>query len=145
VLVIAGGAYAAWRYTQSQYYVGTDGKQVIIYRGVNQKVLGLSLSSVYQATGIPLSGVPATDLQAVRATTTPTSLADARKTVATIRQAWECQVYTKAYSSWLAHKPKAITRTTLVNGKPVTQIVTPAYKPAPKPPAGGCSAQGAPG
>jgi PPM family protein phosphatase len=145
VLVIVGGAYAAWRYTQNQYYVGTDGKQVIIYRGVNQKVLGLSLSSVYQSTGIPLSGVPAGDLQAVRATTTPTSLADARKTVATIRQAYECQQYAKAYASWLAHKPKPVSTTTVVNGRPVTHTVTPAYRPAPKPPAGGCSSQGAPG
>jgi PPM family protein phosphatase len=145
VVVIVGGAYAAWRYTQSQYYVGTDGKQVIIYRGVNQKVLGLSLSSVYQTTGIPLSGVPASDVQAVRATTTPTSLTDARKTVSSIRQAYECQLYAKAYASWLAHKPKPVTTTTVVNGRPVTHTTTPPYKPAPRQPAGGCSSQGAPG
>ena len=58
VVVIGGGSYAAWRHTQTQYYVGTDGKQVIIYYGVNQKVLGMSLSSVYSRTGIPLSQVP---------------------------------------------------------------------------------------
>ena len=58
VVVIGGGSYAAWRHTQTQYYVGTDGKQVIIYYGVNQKVLGMSLLSVYSRTGIPLSQVP---------------------------------------------------------------------------------------
>ncbi len=144
LLVIVGGAYAAWRYTQDQYYVGTDGKQVIIYRGVDQKVLGLNLSSVYQKTGIPLSGVPTSYVQTVRATTTPTSLADAKKTVSTIRQAYVCQGYRIAYNFWLAHRPKPQTTTTTVGGKPVTRTVTPAYKPAPAAPAG-CPAQEAAG
>ncbi len=33
LILIAGGGYAAWRYTRSQYYVGTDAGQVVIYRG----------------------------------------------------------------------------------------------------------------
>ena len=144
LLVIVGGAYAAWRYTQDQYYVGTDGKQVIIYRGVDQKVLGLNLSSVYQKTGIPLSGVPSSYVQTVRATTTPTSLADAKKTVSTIHQAYVCQRYRNAYNFWLAHRPKPQTTTTTVNNKPVTRTVTPPYKPAPAAPAG-CPAQEAAG
>jgi len=144
LLVIVGGAYAAWRYTQDQYYVGTDGKQVIIYRGIDQKVLGLNLSSVYQTTGIPLSGVPSSYLQTVRATTTPSSLADAKKTVGTIRQAYVCQTYRNAYNFWLAHRPKPVTTTTTVGGKPVTKTTTPPYKPAPTAPAG-CPAQEAAG
>ncbi len=41
----------------SQYYVGSDGQQVIIYRGIDQSVAGLNLSSIFQRTGIPLSHV----------------------------------------------------------------------------------------
>jgi PPM family protein phosphatase len=137
VLVIVGGGYAAWRYTQSQYYVGTDGKQVIIYRGVNQKVLGMSLSGVYQRTGIPLSKVPTSDKSAVQATTPVSSLADAQKTVANIRQTITCDDYTAAYNYWFAHKPKSTTKK--VHGKTVT--TTPAYGPAPATPKG-CTPQG---
>ena len=46
VILIVGGGYAALRYTRSQYYVGSDGKQVIIYRGINQKRGRIDLSSV---------------------------------------------------------------------------------------------------
>jgi PPM family protein phosphatase len=144
LVVIVGGAYAAWRYTQSQYYVGTDGRQVIIYRGVNQKVLGMSLSSVYQRTGIPLDKVPTSDQQAVRSTITSSSLAEAQRTVGNIHQAYVCDLYTTAYANWLAHKPKPQTVTKTVNGRKTTQTVTPPYVAAPKAPAG-CPAQGATG
>jgi len=140
-LVIVGGGFAAWRYTQSQYYVGTDGRQVIIYRGINQKVAFINLSSVYQKTGILLSQVPPTDKAQVEATTPATSLADARKTVNSIRQAVACQTYTSAYTTWLAHKP--------AKPKSVTHQYTAAYARwqalKPTPPAGGCTSQGTAG
>ena len=141
MLVIVGGGYAAWRYTQGQYYVGTDGSQVIIYRGVNQKVLGMSLSGVYQKTGIPLDKVPANDKTAIQNTTPVSSLADARKTVANIRQTITCDNYVTAYDSWLAHKPPPVTTTKKVNGKPVKVTTTPAYRRAPTAPKG-CTPQG---
>ena len=140
VIVIVGGGYAGWRYTQSQYYVGTDGQQVIIYRGVNQKVLGMSLSGVYSRTGIKLSQVPATDKPAVVSATAPGSLTDARKTVASIRQTITCNNYYAAYANWLAHKPKPTTKK--VGKKTVT--TTPAYRPAPTTPKG-CTPQGTAG
>jgi PPM family protein phosphatase len=141
VIVIIGGVYAAWRYTQSQYYVGTDGSQVIIYRGVNQKVLGMSLSSVYQKTGIPLAHVPASDLPQVRSTITASNLADAQKTVNNIRQAYTCQQYATAYAKWQADKPKPVKQTKRVGNKTVTTTVTPAPPPAPAVPKG-CTPQG---
>ena len=55
LILIIGGGYLGWRYTQDQYYVGTDGGQVAIFQGVNQSVAGVSLSHVYQPTGIPLA------------------------------------------------------------------------------------------
>jgi PPM family protein phosphatase len=140
LIVIVGGGYAGWRYTQSQYYVGTDGKQVIIYRGVNQKVLGMSLSSVYSRTGIQLSQVPGSDKPAVVSATAPGSLTDARKTVASIRQTITCNTYDAAYASWQAHKPKPTTKKV---GKK-TETITPPYRPAPTTPKG-CTPQGTAG
>ena len=140
VIVIVGGGYAGWRYTQNQYYVGTDGQQVIIYRGVNQKVLGMSLSSVYSRTGIKLSQVPATDKTTVVSATAPGTLTDARKTVASIRQTITCNNYDAAYANWVAHKPKPTTKK--VGKKTVT--TTPSYRPAPTTPKG-CAPQGTAG
>jgi hypothetical protein len=110
---------------------------VIIYRGINQKVAFINLSSVYQKTGILLSQVPPTDKAQVEATTPASSLADARKTVGSIRQAVACQAYTLATSNWQAHKP--------VKPKSVTRQYTTAYNrwltEKPTPPAGGCTSQ----
>ena len=141
VVVVVGGVYAAWRYTQSQYYVGTDGSQVIIYRGVNQRILGMNLSNVYQRTGIPLAHVPATDLPQVKSTIIASSLAGAQKTVSNIRQAWTCEQYVTAYNAWLAGKPKPTTRKV---GNKTETIPPKPYRPPPAVPKG-CSPQVTPG
>jgi protein phosphatase len=144
LIVIVGGGYAAWRYSQSQYYVGTDGRQVIIYRGVNQKVLGMSLSSVYRRTGFPLSHVPSSDLAQVRGTINANSLTDAEQAVNTIRQTYTCNQYQVAYNNWLAHKPPPRKVKKKVGGKTVTTTVPAPYKAAPATPKG-CTPQGTAG
>jgi protein phosphatase len=48
LLAIGGGAGLA--YVRSQYYVGVDGEQVAIYRGVSGSVAGMRLSSVEERT-----------------------------------------------------------------------------------------------
>jgi protein phosphatase len=144
LVVIVGGSYAAWRYSQSQYFVGTDGQQVIIYRGVNQKVLGMSLSSVYRRTGFPLSHVPSSDLSQVRGTINASNLPDAEQAVNTIRQTYTCNQYQVAYNNWLANKPKPVKKTKKVNGKTVTTTTTPSYKAPPATPKG-CTPQGTAG
>ncbi len=137
VLMIIGGGYAAWRYTQSQYYVGTDGQQVVIYRGINERVAGFSLSSVYQRTGIPMSHVPAADADAVRSTTTPGSLATAQRVVRNIRHAYMCQQAYNAQQAWRVQvsklKPKKVT--VIVHGRKRTRIIQPKKPPEPSIPA----------
>ena len=92
LVVIVGGGFAAWSYSQRQYYVGESSGQVVIFRGVNQKVAGISLSSVYRRTGIAIVQVTTDDRQQVLSTITATSLADASKIVSSIRQgAQNCQ------------------------------------------------------
>jgi PPM family protein phosphatase len=85
-LLVVGGLFVGYRETQSQYYVASDGQQVIIYRGISQKIAWLSLSSVYEKTGIPTSHVPG-DLSLP---TTPTTLAKAKATVQQIRFMYSC-------------------------------------------------------
>ncbi len=108
--VVIGGGYAGWRYTQSQYYVGTDKGQVVIFRGINQRVAGISLSSVHTRTGIPISQVPSDDRPMIQGTISASGLADAQRIVGTIRQ--DVQLCQQAYSRLhtyqvgLQHRPK---------------------------------------
>jgi serine/threonine protein phosphatase PrpC len=113
ILLVAGGGYVAWRITQSQYYVGNDGGFVVIYRGVNQKVAGLTLWSTYQRTGIPVSEVDGSILQLPTASST---LAEAQHTVTNIRHTYQCKVATDAVRKWEANKPKPPARKKTTKG-----------------------------
>jgi hypothetical protein len=144
VLLIAGGSYAAWRYTQSQYYVGAANGQVVIFRGVNEQVAGMSLSSVYAKTGIPMPGVPANDVRQIQATITASGLADARHIVLNIRHDYLCQRAFAAVAQWEAGKPKPYKVRKKVHGKTVVHTVVPQYRPKPPVPAY-CPQQGAAG
>jgi PPM family protein phosphatase len=144
LLLIAGGGYAAWRYTQGQYYVGAANGQVVIFRGVNEQVAGMSLSSAYARTGIPMSGVPANDVQQIRATIPATGLADARSIVLNIRHGYVCQLAFAATAKWQAGKPRPRKVKKKVHGKTVVHTVIPPYRPKPPVPAY-CPPQGASG
>jgi protein phosphatase len=121
VAVIVGGGFAAWSYTQRQYYVGEDSGQVVIYRGVSQKLAGISMSKVYKRTGIPIGQVTTDDRQQIIETITASSLTDATKIVSNIRAgAKTCQLaflaqqqyqtaektYTQKLSAYQAQKRK---------------------------------------
>jgi serine/threonine protein phosphatase PrpC len=146
LLLIAGGGYAGWRYIQGQYYVGVSDNQVVIFRGINEKVAGLSLSSVHIRTGIPLSHVVDSDRQQVVDASIPSSgLAKAKKTVTGIRQDYSCQQANAAVAFWQAHKPKPVKTTKRINGKKVTVTKTPHYRPRPAVPSYCTAAQGGSG
>ena len=46
LLVVLGGGYGLWRWTQTQYFVGADGGQVAVYRGINSSIGPLHLYSL---------------------------------------------------------------------------------------------------
>ena len=131
LLLIAGGGYAAWRYTQSQYYVGAADGRVAIFRGVNENVAGMSLSSVYARTDIPMSGVPAGDVRQIQATITAAGLPDARHIVLNIRHDYLCQRAFAEVQRWQAGKPEPRKVKKKVNGKTVVRTITPPYRPKP--------------
>ena len=102
--VILLGGYVAWRWSQDQYYVGADskGQEVLIYRGVNQHLAGISLSQPYHQTGIELTQVPPAYQQTVRATDAASSLSGAQAIVANIRSAVAaCQQGYIALQQWV--------------------------------------------
>jgi PPM family protein phosphatase len=85
VLLIGGGLYGGWRYVQGQYYVGVQDGNVAIFRGINQNLAGISLSSLITRTGLPISQVVASNQGMIRQTIPASSLADARTLVGQIQ------------------------------------------------------------
>jgi PPM family protein phosphatase len=146
LIVIVGGAYAGWRYTQDQYYIGTDGSNVALFRGINDSVLGIHLSHVHQRTDIPLAGVPTPDQGQIRATISATSLANAESILNNIKTGFEaCQTALANHSKYnnenTAYKKKlsAYEKKYKVGDKPVlnpkTRKVEHSPPKAPKQPA----------
>ena len=137
--VVVGGGYIAWRWSQDQYYIGTDsGGQVVIYRGINQRIAGISLSKPYQQTGIQLAQVPSPYQQAFRATDTVSNLSSARGIVATVQSAvGACR---QAYLDRKAWVPKdqafrayqaAAALASKQHKKPPAAVPNPGAEPAP--------------
>jgi hypothetical protein len=137
--VIIGGGYVAWRWSQDQYYVGADSKgEVVIYRGVNQRIAGLSLSKPYQQTGIMLDQVPLPDQQTLKATDAASSFSNAQAIVLTVREAVNtCKAQYAALQSWVtqANDYQAAVALARKNHKPVNKIP----KPGPPPPKAGAT------
>jgi protein phosphatase len=123
VILVVGGAYAGWRYTQTQYYVASNGGQVVIYRGINQSAAGISLSSVASRSGIPVAGLPAAMAADVRATiTSDNGLTGARSIVTSLRSNYvRCHNAVLALQKWEATPPTIVK--TKVKGKTVKKSV----------------------
>ncbi|MFE9694658.1 PP2C family protein-serine/threonine phosphatase [Micromonospora sp. NPDC005806] len=55
LVILGGGIFAGWSYTQRQYYVGaTEDGQLAVFRGVPGQIAGLDLSSVHATSGAKL-------------------------------------------------------------------------------------------
>lgn len=84
VLVLAaivGALFAGYAWTQTRYFVGADSNSVVIYRGIQQNLGPISLSSVYEDTGILLTDLTPFDRSAVQGTISAGSIDDARQIV----------------------------------------------------------------
>ncbi|WP_157248442.1 Stp1/IreP family PP2C-type Ser/Thr phosphatase [Nonomuraea typhae] len=55
IVGVTVGGYVGWQWTQGQFFVGARGDEVVVYRGIQQKVGPLELFSVEKATGLQLS------------------------------------------------------------------------------------------
>jgi len=79
IVVVGAGLYGAYRWTQTQYYVGANDDHVALYRGINQKLAGVSLHNVYKdRPDIELKYLPGYQKSQVRATIAAGSSAEAR-------------------------------------------------------------------
>ncbi|KAF2778889.1 magnesium or manganese-dependent protein phosphatase [Streptomyces sp. KO7888] len=77
--VIGGGTYGGWRWTQTQYYVGTNNDHLALYRGISQDLAWVSLSKVQKDhPEIELKYLPPYQQKLVEATIAEDDLNDAR-------------------------------------------------------------------
>jgi serine/threonine protein phosphatase PrpC len=90
VLILLSGRMA-YGWTQRQYYVGTDGDNVAIFKGIDEAIPGINLSNVYEVQTVEVDDLPRFRREQVEATISATDLADARSIVNELRQlAEEC-------------------------------------------------------
>ena len=101
VLLVGGGGYGFWRYNQSQYYVGEQDGFVAIFRGTNQSLAGISMSSLVQRTTLSVSQLTSGDQAAVTQTISQGSVNSAELVVDQLKtHAADCQQQWSALAAW---------------------------------------------
>jgi PPM family protein phosphatase len=79
LIIVGGGLYGGYRWTQTQYYVGANDDHIALYRGISQELAGLSLNEVYQdRPGVELKYLPGYQRKQVRETIAASSSGEAR-------------------------------------------------------------------
>jgi len=147
--VVGGVCYAAWRWSQNQYYVGADGSgHVVIYRGVNERIVGVSLSHPYQTPTpqIQIEQVPSPYQQTLKSTDPADSLPSAQAIVQNARRAANtCHQDYVAVQDWVTrenayqHALTVFNKSNSNNKKPAKDKPTPPA-PAPTPAPSSCPA-----
>jgi protein phosphatase len=121
--LVVGGGWFAYSWTQKQYYVGTDGDYVAIFKGVDEQIPGLTLSSMYEKQTLQVDKLPTYSREQVEGTIQADDLTAARSIVSELQRTAEECAAKQTPKPTTTPKPS----TPPASGKPVT---TP-----PKPPA----------
>jgi len=101
VLLVGGGAYGFWWYNQKQYYVGQQDGFVAIFRGTDQNMAGISMSSLVQRTTLSVSQLTSGDQAAVTQTISQGSVNSAQLVVDQLKtHATDCQQQWAALATW---------------------------------------------
>ncbi|MGW6281942.1 PP2C family protein-serine/threonine phosphatase [Kribbella sp. NPDC055071] len=94
--LIGGGAWFAYSWTQKQYYVGSDGDYVAIFKGVDAGMPGLTLTKVFERQTLQVDKLPTYNRQQVENDIQADDLAGARTIVSELqRTADECAAKAK--------------------------------------------------
>jgi PPM family protein phosphatase len=134
VLVVAGGLVAGWQYIQGQYYIGEHNGNVAIFRGVDQDVAGINLSSLVQDyPSLPVSLLVSGDQAQVSQTISYSSQQKAQTVITQLQQSVsQCRQGYTALTTWQTQETSYQQAETAYNKLPATQKRT-AKKPTPPP------------
>ncbi len=112
VVALGVGGYLAYSYTQDQYYVAVNSAgHVVIYQGVNQSVIGISLSHPHTDTGIALNQVSAQFRQELAGNPSAASLSGAQGIVRNISsQVNQCNTYYHQLQTWFTAQNNYLTQ-----------------------------------
>ena len=102
VLLIAGAGVGFWQYNQSQYYVGvTSDGYVAIFRGTNQSLAGISLSSLLTQSTLKASMLTSSDQATLQQTISTSSVSDAQQRIdQLVAEADQCQQTYQHLATW---------------------------------------------
>lgn len=102
VLLLGAGSYGFWQYNQSQFYVGIDSNgNVAIYRGTNQSILGINLSSLYSESSLKASMLTTNDQAALTQTISQSSVDSAHQKINQLAgEARQCQQTYQELAAW---------------------------------------------
>ena len=93
LIVLGGGAYAAYDWSQSQYFVGASDGKVAVFQGVSQDLGPIALSHVEEPSDVVVSDLPDFYRTKVEASIAKDTLKDAEALVAELRtEASRCAV-----------------------------------------------------
>jgi serine/threonine protein phosphatase PrpC len=99
LVAVVGGGYAAYSWSQTQYFVGEVNGHVAIYQGISQNVGPWGLSHVVDESNIALNDLPDFYRGKLDSTVNAASIQDARRLITDLRvQATHCRT-TKAAGS----------------------------------------------
>ena len=126
IAVIAGGLWAGYAWTQSQYYVTAEDGRVVVYQGVSQDLGPIDLSHRVETTDVPSADLSAVTLQQVEATIPASSRPAAEEIVDSLRD--------EASRTQLARQQQEeAARQAALQQQQATPAPTPAPSPAPAP------------
>jgi PPM family protein phosphatase len=101
VLLIGGGGYGAWLYNQGQYYVGIEKGYVAVFRGTNDSVAGISLSSLVTRSILPVSQLRGSDQATLAQTISEGSVSDGMLLIDQLQsEADQCRQKWQELATW---------------------------------------------
>jgi hypothetical protein len=137
LILIAGGGYGFWRYNQNQFFVGVDNNgNVAIFRGTNQNLLGVNLSSLYSKSTLKANMLTTSDQAALTQTISQSSANDAHQKInQLVGEAQRCRQTYMQLATWqranLAYQSYLTARTQAAKNK--TKAPTAVANPGPMP------------
>ncbi|WP_045075965.1 PP2C family protein-serine/threonine phosphatase [Psychromicrobium lacuslunae] len=85
VLIIIGGAWFGYAWTQTRYYVGEYNGKVAIFNGISQSLGPIQLSHVYTETAVTVDSLPEFSRQRLQQTLSAATLTDAKQIVSDLQ------------------------------------------------------------